>query len=127
MPIPTDEPLWQDAEPRTSVRTRVMAFLTEHDDRAFNAFEIADEVMGTYWGRYHELELARLEEGEEAIDMEAYEEVMEESTTDSVLLDAVRDALDHLLYEDRLVSHLVPIRETNVVAEADDIPYFTTA
>jgi hypothetical protein len=47
MPIDTDSAAWQEGEQPASERELVVAFLSEHPDRAYNVQEICDAALGT--------------------------------------------------------------------------------
>jgi hypothetical protein len=47
MPIDTDSAAWKEGEQPASERELVVAFLSEHPDRAYNVQEICDGALGT--------------------------------------------------------------------------------
>lgn len=47
MPIETDSPAWENGGVPASERSLIVAFLSEHPERAYNVQEICDAALGT--------------------------------------------------------------------------------
>jgi len=134
MPLPTDGDAWSNADDSQTNRERLLDHIADDPGRAFNAYELADELLDRDWDGYFKKEeiIADVGEDEYWENKDQYDEEhdIDREVGDTIYDEMYRlyvvDQLNELVREGVVERRSVPVEDTEIpVSDWDTVTYYT--